>query len=673
MKNLLHYVLIFSLLMLPNTANASFIGGGSSGGGGGGITSINSDSSAAQTITSDSAGTDIAVATSSGVTTISVPSASAANRGVITTGAQTIAGVKTLSSAPVLSALTASKFVVTDGSKNLSSGSYSESDIVLTSTNQNVNGIKTLGSMPIFNSGVPSTVLMLDAGKSVTNSPTTSNEVGALHGLTASRVLGTDAGGLVTASGTSTTRLSYLDIDSSLVALLAAKVGSASPTFTGQINAPAGSAGSPGIHFNDATGNTGLYSGGTDVIAMSTAGVAKWFLLANGDVEEYGASGSAQTHTMYSTSTNGNFLGLDSSGGGGGTLYIKSSGSGETAALGVGTLYISGGTQSLKIKRSGDIGIGTGANSGLGGLLGLLSPSNNSVNGTTTVNASGSITLTSGKANEQLSPGDDIAVSSNTGKFCEVGSVGSATSVTLKAGCTLGDGTSQTVTRRRALLTMFDVNNSNTLVQRWANNGTHYSLTPGGSTASTMVMNVAALSASDKFFSFQETDGEAGNIVGVSDGTIAFNTFTGSHFTRVTRGNPAVWDLLCSDEGKPRFKQKGLDTFQGEQLQLFNTRVCDADDSSEVIGVYGGKDDNDHDMVLGLGTGRMRVTNTGLDVERGDFLTSSKVVGRAKLQMVNPVKKDSTYQNRTVAKATEAIHWQPGETERLISVIYLGG
>lgn len=86
-----------------------------------GIQSINSDTTSAQVITSGTSGNDVAVATSSGTTTISVPSASATARGVVTTGAQTLAGVKTISSAPILSALTASKPVFTDGSKALTS------------------------------------------------------------------------------------------------------------------------------------------------------------------------------------------------------------------------------------------------------------------------------------------------------------------------------------------------------------------------------------------------------------------------------------------------------------------------------------------------------------------------------------------------------------------------
>lgn len=86
---------LFLILLVTGLAQAGigpFPGG--SGGGGSGITSINADTTAAQVITSGTSGTDIGVATSSGTTTISIPSASTTARGVITTTSQTVTGDK---------------------------------------------------------------------------------------------------------------------------------------------------------------------------------------------------------------------------------------------------------------------------------------------------------------------------------------------------------------------------------------------------------------------------------------------------------------------------------------------------------------------------------------------------------------------------------------------------
>jgi len=149
----------------------SFVGnmsGGGGGGGGGGITSINSDVTADQLLVVGTAGTDFAIVDNgSGTHTFNLPDASATARGLITTGAQTLAGAKTLSSAPILSALTASKAVLTNGSKALASSSYGESDWVLTSTDQTVAGVKTFSSPPLLSSLTASLPLKLDGSKNM--------------------------------------------------------------------------------------------------------------------------------------------------------------------------------------------------------------------------------------------------------------------------------------------------------------------------------------------------------------------------------------------------------------------------------------------------------------------------------------------------------------------------
>jgi len=116
------------------------------------------------------------------------------NPGVITTSAQTIAGVKTFSSAPNLDSLTASLPLKLDGSKNITSGAVSLSSAEVT------------GTLPIANGGTNSST-SLNNNRIIQSS---SGSIVEAAVITANRALISDSNGIPTHSSVTNTELDYL-------------------------------------------------------------------------------------------------------------------------------------------------------------------------------------------------------------------------------------------------------------------------------------------------------------------------------------------------------------------------------------------------------------------------------------------------------------------------------
>lgn len=180
----------------------------------------------------------------------------------------------------------------------------------------------------------------------------------------------------------------------------------------------------------------------------------------------------------------------------------------------------------------------------------------------------------------------------------------------------------------------------------------------------------ANVTTADTFMEFTTTQGSVGSIAGTAvSGTIIYNTFTGSHWSKIDdMSKVTVGDLL----------ETTGETIEGYKEHLTKSRLACTRASKTVYGVYGGTDKEGHDTVLSIGAGKMKVANKGSDIEAGDLLMSSDVCGMAEKQKHRFLGflwwvEDSKIGNITAGKAMEDVHWVEGEQGKEIAVIYLGG
>jgi hypothetical protein len=207
----------------------------------------------------------------------------------------------------------------------------------------------------------------------------------------------------------------------------------------------------------------------------------------------------------------------------------------------------------------------------------------------------------------------------------------------------------------------------------------------------------ANVTGADTFIDFRSSSGSEGSVAGTGvAGVIAYNTFTGSHFTVVRSSDRAELQPLMlleivdgplptmrAHKQQRRFQVQKTDRDTGEtwvedrieeyeakaadKPHLFRTRICRTRKSKAAIGVFGGTDKEGRDMVLCMGTAPGLVTNTGKDIEIGDLLCSSDVPGHLEIQG------DDILRSTTIAKATQTVKWQAGETSRRVNLIFVSG
>ncbi len=232
-----------------------------------------------------------------------------------------------------------------------------------------------------------------------------------------------------------------------------------------------------------------------------------------------------------------------------------------------------------------------------------------------------------------------------------------------------------------------------------SNYGAHYTIPDDGQTGIEILVNANQANADANLMDFRSATGSEGTIHLAAGGVVTYNAFTGGHYTNILGDTKdlvvgtvlevvdgdvmfptefrAYEEVVYADEyGTAKKDSEGniMTNWVVESVgaspskpQLFPTRISTTEGSTAAVGVYGGDDGMGRDFVWGLGTGFIRVSNEGKNLQIGDYLMSSDKRGLAELQG------NGIYQNITIAKVTESVIWQIGEKERLIRCILLGG
>lgn len=181
----------------------------------------------------------------------------------------------------------------------------------------------------------------------------------------------------------------------------------------------------------------------------------------------------------------------------------------------------------------------------------------------------------------------------------------------------------------------------------------------------------ANVTGADTFIEFRSTSGVEGSVAGTGvAGVIAYNTFTGAHWTQLENGEaqPEIGMIVAASGRKIKNS--------GGKKQLQYVRKTSTKQDKTVFGVYAGAVKNSEDLAYGesgdvlnntlsSGIGVVLVTKTNGDIMNGDYIQSSDVPGYGERQ------DDDLLHNYTVAKSLEDVIWsEEGSDVKLISCTY---
>ena len=413
------------------------------------ITSINSQTGASQTLAVGTSGSDFAVSTSSNTHTFNLPDAGASARGVVTTGTQTIAGTKTFSTAPILSSLSTQAMPYLNSSKQFANGGWTQADstfaTVFTPTGSPSIGLNIdLSSLTAYSTaGFNINAGTVPSSAAVTLSRINATGTTSSNALTGHRVTfnnGSYSGAQVRGNDV------FINVSNNATALTPASSGGGNVGYFSLVGASNPGAGYGGV-FTTVNGNLQV---GVEGYAYQSGG--------GSSPQNYGGRFIAtQANSAQAVGVYGRIYTTDGSTAEGANPGINAGGAFDNGnTTGYAFAALNNGTLKLLTKSNGDSAVV--ATQKIASFTAKGGPDLSNIGGTTTANTTTTITGSGTTYLEHLSELDRISVSSSAANYRHVKTIASNTSLTVEEN--LGNGTSQTINRKRAIQTWRDASDN---------------------------------------------------------------------------------------------------------------------------------------------------------------------------------------------------------------------